>query len=453
MTEPTLDIAGTRIAVVYRALDTLRLDPRNPRAHKPRQVRQIARSIETFGFNVPILINNELQVIAGHGRVMACRTLGYAEVPTIMLEHLTESQAKAFMIADNRLTEISEWDDRLLAEQLKALSELDLDFTLDVTGFEMGEIDLRIEGLSESAEPDPADEAEAVSSGPPVSRLGDVWLLGRHRVVCGNALDASTYATLMQGHCAAMAFTDPPYNVPIDGHAGGLGRIRHREFPMATGELSDAEFAAFLKTATKLMAQHSVDGALHYICMDWRHLPQLWAAAGESYTEIKNLCVWVKDNAGMGSLYRSQHELIVVAKHGRESHRNNIQLGQFGRYRTNVWCYPAIKTLRRSSEEGDLLALHPTVKPVALVADAILDSTARGDIVLDPFLGSGTPVIAAERTGRRAYGIELDPAYVDTIVRRWERYTGQRAHHAELDQTFDVIASERSAPHAETTAV
>ena len=435
--------AAGKLTVVYQPIAELTPDPKNPRLHSRRQVRQIARSIETFGFNVPILVDRDHKVIAGHGRLLAARELGWSEVPTIQLEHLTEAQVKAFMIADNRLTEIGVWDDRLLAEQLRELSELDLGFSLEVSGFSMGEIDLRIEGLTATNEhkDDPADALP--SPGPGVSRLGDLWVLGRHRVLCGSALDAVAYLTLMRGDGAVMIFTDPPYNVPIDGHASGLGAIRHRDFVMAAGEMSSAEFTAFLMRGCRLLARHSADGSLHFICMDWRHMDELQEAGRAAYSELKNVCVWVKSNAGMGSLYRSRHELIFVFKHGSARHRNNVQLGQYGRHRSNVWQYPNASAFGRGGEEGNLLALHPTVKPVALVADAIMDSSARGEVVLDAFVGSGTTVIAAERTGRRCFGLELDPVYVDTIVRRWQVYTGEHARHEESGKTFAETAADR----------
>ena len=431
--------------VIYRPIHQLKPNPLNPRAHSPRQIRQIARSIEAFGFNVPVLVDSDLNVIAGHGRILACRDLGVSDVPTIRLEHLTEAQARAFMIADNRLTENSTWDDRLLAEQLHDLSVLDLDFSLDTIGFEMGEIDLRIAGLANESQADDnvADAIPAAQAGPPVSRAGDLWLMDDHRVFCGSALDQTAYAALMQGKKSALAFTDPPYNVAIEGNVSGLGTIHHREFAMASGEMTPAEFTAFLARALSLLARHSANGSIHYICMDWRHIDELLAAGREAYTELKNLCVWAKDNPGMGSLYRSQHELIFVFKQGHDAHRNNVQLGQFGRNRGNVWHYPGANTFARSGGEGNLLALHPTVKPVALVADAILDCSARRDIVLDAFLGSGTTVIAAERAGRRCYGIELDPIYVDTIIRRWQAYTGATARHAASDRSFAEIESSR----------
>jgi DNA modification methylase len=440
----------SRISLAYRRIDDLKPDPANPRLHSRKQIRQIANSIEVFGFNVPVLVDAELKVIAGHGRLLACRELGWTEVPTLCLDHLTTAQARAFMIADNRLTEIATWDDRLLAQELKDLSLLGLDFSLEVIGFEMGEIDLRIESLEDMPQQadDPADAMPELSLGPSLSKIGDLWLLGRHRVLCGNALDPADFAALTGEERAAVVFTDPPYNVQIDGHASGLGAIHHRPFPMASGEMDPAGFTAFLGQACRNLAAFSTSGSIHYICMDWRHLDELLAAGRDAYGELKNLCVWVKDNAGMGSLYRSQHELVLVFKQGRGSHRNNIRLGQFGRNRSNVWRYPGFNSFARSTSEGNLSALHPTVKPVAMIADAILDCSARGDIVLDAFLGSGTTVIAAERTGRRCYGLELDPAYVDTAVRRWQALTGGSARHDASGRSFDDLADEAEAANA-----
>ena len=438
------------LAIVHQRIDALKPDPTNPRLHNKKQIRQIANSIEAFGFNVPILVDCDGKVIAGHGRLLACGELGWTEVPTLCLDHLTTAQARAFMIADNRLAEVATWDDQLLAEQLRELSLLGLDFKIEVTGFEMGEIDLRIASLEDLPETtdELADILPELTTGPPISKLGALWLLGAHRVLCGNALDPEAFRALMGEDRAAMVFTDPPYNVPIDGHASGLGAIHHRPFPMASGEMDRSEFTAFLGEAFRNLAAFSGDGSLHFVCMDWRHVEELLAAGRDAYGELKNLCVWVKDNAGMGSLYRSQHELVFVFKHGRNGHRNNVQLGQFGRNRSNVWSYPGANSFARCGEEGNLLVLHPTVKPVAMVADAILDCSARGDIVLDAFLGSGTTVIAAERTGRRCYGLELDPTYVDTIVRRWQALTGGSARHAASGRSFDDLAREAEAANA-----
>src|SRR5438105_10855811 len=361
---------STNLKIVYCRIDTLKPDPANPRRHTKRQIQQIADSIKTFGFNVPILIDRDGNVVAGHGRLLACRLLGITEVPTLCLDHLTAAQARVFMIADNRLTEIAAWDDQLLAQQLKELSLSGLDFNIEVTGFEMGEIDLRIASLDDPIEATdhPADLVLDVSAGPPLSKIGDLWLLGPHRVLGGDARDPASFAALMGEERAAMVFTDPPYNVPIDGHASGLGAIHHRPFPMASGEMDRSGFTAFLTEACQNLAAFSGAGSIHFICMDWRHAEELLAAGRGVYGELKNLCVWVKDNGGMGSLYRSQHELVFVLKTGSSRHRNNVQLGRFGRNRSNVWRYAGVNSFSRRTDEGNLLELHPTVKPVALVS-------------------------------------------------------------------------------------
>jgi len=440
------DLLARRVEIAYRPIRELRLDPKNPRTHTALQIRQIARSIDEFGFNCPILVDATLKVIAGHGRVMAAQQLGWLEVPTIALEHLSEAQAKAFAIADNRLTENSRWDEQLLAQQLQELSLLNLDFDLEVTGFDTGEIDLRIEALNEQLG-DAADALPDQVAGTPITGPGDLWLLGRHRVYCGSALDAAAYATLMGRSKAAMVLSDPPYNVPINGHVSGFGAIRHREFAMASGEMTKQEFTDFLSTAIIMISKNSAPGSVHFYFIDWRHLVELYDAGSAARFELLNLCVWAKDSAGMGSLYRSQHELVLVFRNGSERHRNNVQLGRFGRNRTNLWQYPGAVGLR-GSEEGNLIALHATPKPVAMLADAIMDVTARGDIVLDSFSGSGSTVIAAERTGRRCYGIEIDPLYVDVIVRRWQMWTRDRARHAASGRLFNELEAEATARDA-----
>jgi DNA modification methylase len=439
----------TQLAIAYRDISSLKPNPKNPRKHSPHQIRMLALSIKETGFNVPVLIDRDGNVIAGHARLKVAKKLGMSEVPTICLDHLTEHQVLAFMIADNRLCEIAEWDDTLLAEQLKILSEVDLDFSMEATGFTVGEIDLRIQGVSspETIQDDPADRLPPLTTRP-VTKPGDLWILGnRHRIHCGNALERSAYLTLMQGALASVVFADAPYNVKIDGHVGGLGAIRHREFAMAAGEMSEREFITFLTTVFSNLARHSQDGSIHYQCIDWRHLAELLEAGRLAYTELKNICVWVKDNGGMGSFYRSRHEMIGVFKSGKGPHRNNIELGKFGRYRTNIWEYAGANSFSRRTDEGNLLELHPTVKPTALVADAILDCSARGEIVLDPFLGSGTTLMAAERTGRACYGIELDPLYIDTALRRWQTYTGGEIIHAITGQPFDEVMTAQEMTH------
>ncbi len=429
------------LSIVYREIGALKGDDKNPRLHSKRQIQQIARSIEAFGFNSPFLVDENLRLIAGHGRLEACKLLGIRKVPTICLSHLSEPQARAFMLADNKIALNASWDDRLLAEHFKALSEVELDFSLQDLGWEMGEIDVVIEGLASAAgdDQDAADVLPNVNDAAAVSKLGDLWQLGKNRLICGDALQDGTYASLMNGRHAEAVFADPPYNDPIDGYVNGFGKVHHAEFAMASGEMTSAEFTQFLSNAFTHLVENSKDGALHFICIDWRHAKELLAAGESAYSEFKNLCVWVKDSGGQGSLYRSQHELVFVFKSGTGKHRNNIQLGQFGRYRTNIWQYPRVNSLSSNKEEPGLASLHPTIKPVALVTDAILDCTARGDIVLDPFIGSGTTLIAAEHTGRTCYGIELDPKYVDVAIRRWQAFTSKTATHQKSGLSFNEM--------------
>lgn len=431
------------VCVTKVAISELKLDPMNPRIHSDRQLKLLAKSIGAFGFVSPVLIDAHRHVIAGHGRIEAAKLLGCRVVPAISIGHLSEHQLRALMIADNRLAEQASWDNKLLGEQLKALSEVELDFDIEAIGFETAEIDLLIEGTEPAvqAEDDPADELPEPLASAQVSKPGDMWLLKHHRVYCGNSLNECSFLTLMQGRLADVVISDPPYNLSVN-QVTGLGTIQHRNFKMAAGEMTEAEFTDFLTQVCNLLAKHTVDGSIHFLFMDWRHIGEIQQAGKQVYSELKNVCVWVKDNGGMGSLYRSQHELVFVFKSGQNKHRNNVQLGQYGRYRTNIWNYPGVNSFSRATSEGDLLSFHPTVKPVALVADAIMDCSARGDIVLDPFMGSGTTVIAAERTGRVCYGIELDPIYVDTIVRRWQSFTGLVATHAVSGRSFAELEQE-----------
>ncbi len=397
---------------------------RNARMHSRKQLRQIADSIERFGFTNPVLIDSEKTILAGHGRVEAAKRVGMTEVPCLRIETMTLEEKRAYVIADNKLALNAGWDEEILGEELKALLESDLDFGIELTGFSIPEIDGLIEGLAPEEPGDPADDV-LPDDAPARCRPGDIWQLDPHRLICGNALDPVDIATLMDGEAARMVFTDPPYNVPIQGHVGGSGAIRHREFAMASGEMSSSEFVAFLASALRNLVDHTVDGSIHFICMDWRHMPEMLVAGKDLYSELKNLIVWVKDNGGMGTFYRSRHELIFAFKNGTAPHINAFELGQHGRYRTNVWQYRGVNTLKAG--RMDELALHPTVKPVQMIADAIKDVSARGDIVLDLFGGSGSTLIAAHKTGRRAFLCELDPVYCDRIIRRWEIYARDEA--------------------------
>jgi DNA modification methylase len=429
------------LKITYKNPAQLKPRARNPRTHTKKQIQQIAASIKEFGFISPVLTDGADGIIAGHGRIEAAKLVGMSDVPTVRVDHLTPAQIRAYVIADNKLAENAGWDRALLALELQELS-VDLNFDVTVTGFEVAEIDLLIQDLNEGA-PDEADEVSEVDrSVPAVSRRGDLWCIGNHVLLCGDALDKANYAKLLVARKAQMVFTDPPYNVVIANNVSGLGKVKHREFAMASGEMSPDEFTNFLEAAFIRLIDFSTNGSIHFICMDWRHIRELLDAAAKPYHELKNLCVWSKTNAGMGSLYRSQHELVFVFKNGSAPHINNVELGRFGRNRTNVWNYAGLNTF--GSDRDSELAMHPTVKPVALVADAILDCSKRDGIVLDAFAGSGTTLIAAEKTGRRGYGIEIDPYYVDTIIRRFDAVYGLKAVHAGSNLDFARVSRQRS---------
>ena len=426
------------LAIAYRAIADLKPYPRNARTHKRKQIKQIAAAIEAFGFTNPVLIDETSQIIAGHGRVAAAKLLGFAKVPTVQIAHLSAAQKRAYILADNRLAEKAGWDQEILAVELQAL--LDDKFEVVLTGFDIPEIDVILDRVTE-AKSDRNEDDVIPATEPAVSQCGDLWRLGNHRLLCGNALNDSSYTELLEGSKANLIITDPPYNVTIDGHVGGLGQIHHQVFAMGCGEMNEAEFTTFLTKVFHNLAANSSDGSIHYAFMDWRHIGEMLEAGHAAYSELKNLCVWNKTNGGMGSFYRSKHELVFVWKSGMAPHRNNFELGQHGRNRTNVWDYAGANTFR--ANRMDELQMHPTVKPVALISDAIRDCSKQGDIVLDPFCGSGTILIAAERTGRKARALEIDPVYVDVAIRRWEALTGKSATLVS-GETFEEITELRA---------
>lgn len=428
------------LSVVYIPLDTLAEYPNNPRQHDSQQIIKIQRSIESFGFINPILVDEKGQIIAGHARLKAAQLAHMEEVPVIRLGHLSEAQKRAYRIADNKLAELGTWSIELLQMEFKALDELKLDMPLTITGYDMGDIDLILEGKETKIDPK-ANNIPFIPDNEIISQEGDIWQLGKHRLICGNSLKKETLSALMEDKKADMVFTDPPYNVKINGHVCGAGNVQHQEFKFASGEMTSEEFTQFLQTAFERLCECSKDGSLHYICMDWRHIKEIIVAAGV-YDQFKNLCVWRKDNAGMGSFYRSQHELIFMFKHGKEPHINNVELGVHGRYRTNVWCYPSVNT--PSEENAEKRAMHPTVKPVEMIKDAILDASNRGGIILDTFLGSGSTLIAAEKSGRICYGAELEPRYIDTAIRRYESLgKGHSAIHLSTGKTYQELLLEK----------
>ncbi|MEY4241263.1 MAG: hypothetical protein RJA14_959 [Pseudomonadota bacterium] len=428
-------------ALEARSPSDLRPYSRNARTHSCKQVRQIADSIERFGFTNPVLVSDDGEIIAGHGRVEAAKLLGLKTVPTLRLSHLSAEERRAYVLADNKLALNAGWDQDILAIELQAL--IDLDFDVSLTGFSLAEVDFTLDAARErdpEAPPGVEDEIPAMAA-EAVTRMGDVWVMGRHRLICGDARQPADYARLLGEEKVDLVFTDPPYNVPIDGHVCGSGRIRHREFAMGVGEMSQDAFTRFLADALKPMAARCRDGAIAFVCMDWRHMTELLNAGAQVFSGLKNLCVWNKTNGGMGTFYRSKHELVFVYKVGTAPHMNTFGLGDTGRYRTNVWDYAGISSM--GATRGEDLAMHPTVKPTAMVADAIRDCSKRGDIVLDGFGGSGTTLIAAETCGRAARLIEFDPHYCDVIVRRFERLTGKRAALQATGALFDDVLAER----------
>lgn len=397
------------------------------RRHPSHQIGKLAASLAEYGQVSPILVDTMLRVIAGWAVVAAAAQIGLDHVLAVTITDLSEAQLRMLRLMLNRVTEDADWDIEALRLELSEILTIDPQIDLQLTGFSTGELYVAM-SVSEDLE----DEVPPPEAGASVTQPGDLWILGGHHLVCADARQAESYGRLMQGAQARMIFADPPYNVPIAGHASGLGKTKHANFAMAAGEMSDIEFGVFLTEFCTRACEHAIDGSLHFIFMDWRGMGQLLNATGPIYDEQLNLCVWNKPRPGMGSFYRSKHELVFIFKKGRAPHLNNVQLGRNGRNRCNVWDYQNSWAQSPKSK----LALHPTVKPVALIADAIRDCTNEHDIVLDPFGGAGTTLIAAERTRRRARLIEIDPSYVDVTIRRWQHLTGKAAVHADTGVPF-----------------
>lgn len=428
--------------ITYRKIDDLVAYEGNPRKHPEKQLSKLTASIREYGFAVPVLVDCEDVIIAGHARVEAARKAGMVEVPVLVADQWSKAQVRAYRLADNRLAEISDWSEDLLAIELAAIIEFD-ETPIEILGWETAEIDLILDSGSNEDVAEPADDCPELPA-IPVSQLGDLWHLGQHRLFCGSSLDSGSWASLMDGREAAMVFTDAPYNVPVTGHITGLGKASHAEFAMASGEMSKPEFTVFLSDAFGQMSACLKDGGVLTLAMDWRHSGEMLAAIEASGLTLINMCVWNKNNGGMGSLYRSKHELFWIAKKGKAPHTNNVELGRHGRYRTNIWDYAGVNSFGKTRMED--LADHPTVKPTALVADAIRDVTHPGEVVIDAFMGSGTTILAAERTKRIAYGMDIEPKYIDVAVRRWEAMTGRKTVLAETGETFAEVAERRTRP-------
>lgn len=433
-------MTSQELKIQYKPIADLTPYQNNARTHSRRQVKQIAKSIERFGFTNPILISDNGGIIAGHGRVRAAQLLGMSKVPVVKLSHLSEAERQAYVLADNKLALNAGWDEDILAIELQGL--IDLDFDMEVTGFELAEIDLALSLASDDQTQNDADTIPVMFRDKPITQIGDVWILGQHKLLCGDAQQKSNIDKLVDADQVDMVFTDPPYNVEIDGNVCGKGQVKHKEFAFASGEMSTDEFSQFLSQTLSNAASVCKDGAIAFICMDWRHMRELMDAGDFAFDALKNLCVWNKTNGGMGSFYRSKHELIFVYKKGSAAHTNSFGLGDTGRYRTNVWDYAGISSM--SATRGDELEMHPTVKPVAMIEDAIKDCSRRRELILDIFGGSGSTLIAAERTGRRARLIEYEPQYCDTIIERWQRLTGEQAILERNGYLFDNLRAANS---------
>lgn len=424
---------SNHLQVEYLRPELLRNYHRQLRIPSKKQIEKTKRMIRECGFMPPVIVDSDNCIVIGSHIGLAAKDMGLEVIPVICAGHLTDAQIQILRIAHDRIASEATWNEEVLGEEFRDLMFKFPDIDMTLTGFEVPEIDILLDPTYSS---DLVEEA-AVPEGPAITRQGDLWVLGEHRLYCGDALLAESYQYLMGDEKAQVCFTDAPYNVKIDGHVGNSGKTKHREFLQGVGELSTSDFTAFLTKAHQNMADYAQDGAIIFSCMDWRHLTEIITAGEQASLTLQNICVWVKDNGGMGSLYRSRHELVLVFKKGSASHINNIQLGKYGRYRTNVWEYPGVNSFGGGRMEE--LAMHPTVKPLALVADAIKDCSTQTGIVLDPFGGSGTTLIAAEKTGRKARLIELDPLYCDVIIRRWQKLACKSAVHQGSGKDFSEI--------------
>ncbi len=397
------------------------------RKHYRKQLQKIINAIKKFGFTNPLLVDKQLRLLAGELRLLAAKELGMKQIPVIILEDLTDEEAEAIRVLDNRIAEDSEWNYANLQEAIENLGKFDISF--EDLGFETVDYDkIFLNNDSEESEVKNSEQETADwldVNIPKKANLWDLWRLGDNFILCANSLLQKAFEILMQGELAQIVITDPPYNCKVNGHVCGSGKIKHDEFAMASGEMTEAEFAEFISGFMQHLVKFSSDGSLHYIFMDWRNINIVLNQGKKYYTELKDIAIWNKLSAGMGSLYRSQHEMIPIFKNGKAKHQNHIQLGKYGRYRSNVWDYPGVRATNPESLE--LLKFHPTPKNVAMLHSILLDASSKNDIVLDCFGGSGSTLLAAERCKRRARLIEIDPRYVDVCIYRWEKETGKTA--------------------------
>lgn len=433
--------------MIWIAINLIDKAPRRVRRALEKQINSVMQAIETFGFRVPILVRsksgcNRYEIVDGHIRLEAALRLGAEQIPCIVVDDLSDSDLRRLILSLNKLQDTGEWDVEQLKLELDELITLDDD--LVIPGFEPAEIEGLRFGVGDQKEPDPADTFEDLvdEDARSVARLGDIWALGKHHVLCGTARDGGAIAALLNGELVNAIFADALYNVQISGHVSTV-KGRHPEFAEAFGEMSRDAFVAFLETTPGNAARSLRPGGVIFACIDWRHVTELQEALEALGLRLLNICVWVKDAAGMGGLYRSQHEFVLVAQRPGDRFLNNVQLGRYGRNRTNVWSYAGATGGAR--DDADDFSAHPTAKPIRMVMDALLDVTERGELVLDPFLGSGTTLLAAERIGRRCVGVEIEPRYVDLAIRRWQAMTGNQAVHFESGESFEELETARGA--------
>lgn len=408
-------------------INSIILRDKSLRKHSKKQLQKLKNAIKKVGYTNPIIIDENQNIIAGELRLLAAKDLGFIQIPVIILENLTKEEADAIRILDNRIAEDGEWNFETLKDELEKL--LKFDVTFEDLGFDTVDYD-KIFLANDTDEnkdhnSDKEDESWLDANVHARAKLGDLWRLGDHFVYCGDCLRAKSFEHLMQGELAQIIITDSPYNCKINGHVCGLGKTQHEEFAMASGEMTVLEFAEFISNFMQNLIKFSVDGSLHYLFMDWAGLNTLLTQGKKHYTELKNIAVWNKGVGGMGAMYRSQHEMVPIFKNGKAKHQNHIQLGKYGRYRTNVWDYPGVRATNPASLE--LLKLHPTSKSVPMLHNILLDASSKNDVVLDCFGGSGSTLLAAERCKRRARLIEINPRYVDVTIYRWEKETGKTA--------------------------
>lgn len=443
------------LEIAYHDPAVLSLNADNARHHPMRQLRKMVRSFEAFGFTSPVIIDEAMTVLCGNLRVSAALSMGMKMIPTVMLTDLTEAEKKALALADNRIGQDGSWDRSKLRSEFEVLSELG--YTLEFTGFDTIEIEscLSIDTVPAAVDTDD-DVVDLDDTQAPVSRLGDLWHIGEHRIYCGDARDPKSYELLVGTAKAALIFVDPPYNIRIPNNVSGHGRVKHSNFLMGCSEESDPVFAeTILIPALRLMGSHAAPGAIAFVCCDWRHVSLFEAACAEAFHEVKSLIVWAKTNASNSAFYRPQYELIWAWQAQPGPLVNNFQMGRKGaglgvpgRNRSNLWTYAGANVFRRGRLED--LADHATVKPRKMVADAIRDCSPVGGIVLDGFLGSATTIVAAAMTGRVGYGIELDPKFCDVALRRVSEACGEPAR-LEGGLTFDEVAAQRQVTPSSNT--